>query len=275
MTNFDSCKTIKIFLRKRKNKQIVFVFIIMFILFNAYVSKRTKNPRYGKVFYEFARKCSHDDKCHIDKQIQYYRKAVFYNPNLPNPLHQFGIFLETNGKEDKAFDLYKKACFADFQYTYAQIDLGRFYLRKGKIQLAKRHIAIGYKYRNAYNRVLANYYMARIDEEEKNYKRALGLYEAASSNRPEIGIFHFKVGLMSYLSDNKNDALMRDAIIRKTVYISDHKAYALKKIEVLKELKRDDLASDLRKFIDSDGKHEINIDDSEILNTFWNNPYAK
>lgn len=159
------------------NKFLKFSFLIslLFIaLLHFYINRTTLNLHYGKVFYKLGLECP--DKRGLNKQLSYFQKAVFYDPNLTDAYYQLGIIYGKKGQNEKEFTSYKKVAALEHVNADAYFKVGRYYFEKGELDYALRYFLQSNRYKPGSHDTF--HYMAQIYEKKQMYKDAVHYYIA-------------------------------------------------------------------------------------------------
>ncbi len=148
------------------------IFLIFIVLLHFYINRMTLNSHYGKVFYKLGLECQ--NKCSLNKQLSYFQKAVFYDPNLTDAYYHLGIIYGKQGQNEKEFTSYKKVAALEHVNADAYFKVGRYYFEKGELDYALRYLLQSKRYRPGEHDTF--YYMAQIYEKKQMYKDAMSYY---------------------------------------------------------------------------------------------------
>lgn len=208
----------------RTTMRICLLLLIVFSIFFCYLRRTTLNPRYGEVFYAIGRDCR---GCSVQKRLNYFFKALSYDPNLSKAYYELGDIYGDRGEAEKAFQLYLKATTLDHRYADAYWKVGYAYYRKGDFDAAFRYLLPAYLYDS--NRADANYYLGLLYEMKKQYDDAVGHYLKIKCPNPHCAEVLARVGALLHL-------LNKDP-------------HAMSVVEDLQRMQRNDLAGQLENFI--------------------------
>ena len=151
------------------------IFLSLTTLTYFYINRTTLNPHYGKVFYKLGLECQ--NKCSPNKQLSYFRKAVFYDPNLSAAYHQLGIIYGNKGQHEKEIESYKKAAQLNHADGEAYFKLGLYCFQKGELDYALRYLLQSNRYKPGSDDTF--YYMARAYDKKGMYEEAVHHYVTA------------------------------------------------------------------------------------------------
>lgn len=217
----------KIAYMSRITMWICLLLLIVFSVFFCYLRRTTLNPRYGEVFYAIGRDCR---GCSVQKRLNYFSKAISYDPNLSKAYYDLGDIYENSGEAEKAFQFYFKAATLDYRYADAYWKVGYAYYRKGDFDAAFRYLLPAY--RHDPGRTDANYYLGILYEMKGDYNEAL-------------------VHLRKIYCPNLRceEALARAGALFHLLNMDPH---AMSVFEDLQRMQRNDLAGQLENFIKAD-----------------------
>ena len=167
-------------------KFICLICLFVFVSIHLYITRMTPDPYYGKVFYRLGLECQ--NKCSLNKQLVYFRKAVFYDPNLSDAYHQLGIIYGNKGQHEKEIESYKKAAQLNHADSEAYFRLGLHYFQSGELDYALRYLSQSDRYKPGSDDTF--YYIAKTYDKKGMYKDAIRHYIPLISNSsprsPEI-----------------------------------------------------------------------------------------
>ena len=152
------------------------------VLIHFYFNRTTLNPRYGKVFYKLGLECQ--NKCSLNKQLSYFQKAVFYDPNLKDAYYQMGIIYGKQGESEKEFVSYKKVATLDYANVDVHFKVGRYYFEKGEWDYALRCFLQSNRYKPGSYDTLN--YLAQSYEKKQMYKEAVHYYVPVVGGRTHL-----------------------------------------------------------------------------------------
>ena len=148
-----------------------------------YIDKTRKIPQYGIIFYEMGLRCN--DACGQDKQLQYFQKAVRYNPKindaryslkLSDAHYRSALIYEEMGDSAQSVASLIKAIELYQWNTLAYYRLGVYNFKKGSYESARRYFLQSYKIGGYPNEM--HYYLARIYDKQKKTDLAIGFYNS-------------------------------------------------------------------------------------------------
>ena len=201
--------------------------LILSSVFFCYLRRTTLNSRYGEVFYAIGRDCR---GCSAQERLNYFTKALSYDPNLSRAYYELGAIYEDRGRADKAFQLYFRSAALDYSYADAYWKVGYAYYRKGDFDAAFRYLLPAYQH-DPY-RADANYYLGLLYEIKKQYEEAIVHYLRINCPNPNCVQALARVGALLHL-------LNKDP-------------HAMSVVEDLQRMKRNDLADQLLQFMKTD-----------------------
>lgn len=156
-----------------------FVFLAFFLLaalIHFYFNRTTLNPYYGKIFYKLGMECQVDSSCSFGKQLSYFKKAIFYDPNLSDAYYQLAMIYGKNGQHKEEIESYEKVALLDHTNGQAYFNVGSHYFQNGELDYALRYFLQSNRYKAGSHDTF--YYMARIYEKKQMYKDAVPYYGA-------------------------------------------------------------------------------------------------
>ncbi len=113
------------------------VLVSVLVLVHWYITRFAPNPRYGKIFYRTGVEC--EKKCAANERIYYFKRAVFYDPNLSDAYYQLGAIYEQEGRHKEAIEAYKQAVQLDYTNGEAYFKVGLSCFQKGEFDRAIRY----------------------------------------------------------------------------------------------------------------------------------------
>ena len=211
----------------RSTARVCLFLLISFVIFFCYLQRITLNPRYGAIFYKVGKDCFY---CSFEKKVNYFQKAVYFDPNLINAFYGLGELYEAHEDRGKALEHYLKAAALDHTFGEAYFKAGVLYFQDGFPSYALRYLKQAYQSMPKDAKV--NYYLARVYESGKRYADAIEYYQRINCSRLDKCAQAFaRLGVLYHLVKNEN------AVLNK---ISD-----------LRNLQRDDLAGQLQQFMET------------------------
>ncbi|MBI3617423.1 MAG: tetratricopeptide repeat protein [Candidatus Omnitrophica bacterium] len=132
----------------------------------------TPNPYDGKVFYRLGLECQ--NKCSLNKQLAYFRKAVFYDPNLSDAYDQLGAIYNKEGQYKQKIKSYQRVVQLDHTNAEAFFNVGLYYLQKGELDYALRYLLQSNRYRPGSDDTF--YYIANAYDQKGMYEKAAFYY---------------------------------------------------------------------------------------------------
>jgi tetratricopeptide (TPR) repeat protein len=206
--------------------------VLVLILFFIVRTERLKpNPHYSSIFYKWGREC--EDRCSLEKQKYYYQKAFYHDPSFSDAYYQLALIAEKERDYGTALQFYKKTADLDFTKHTAYFKLGLEYFQNRQLDYAIRYFKQAIRHKH--NFLEAYYYLGRIYAIRKDYQSAIWHYE--------------------HTGDMSGDALLEIYLRMGVVYhLWGSKDMTLKYVDKLLDLKRHDLADQLKRFIET-GQH--------------------
>lgn len=206
-------------------RSALLIFFSLTVLIHFYINRTTINPHYGKVFYKLGMECQ--NKCSLNKQLSYFRKAAFYDPTLGDAYYQLALIAEKNRDDATALQFYKKAAELDFTKYVAYFKVGVDYFKNRQWDYAIRYFKQSIRYKHNFSE--AYYYLGRIYAIKEDYQSAIWHYEHAM--------------------DMKGDDLLEVYLRMGVVYhLWGSEAMALNYENKLRDLENNDLADQLKRF---------------------------
>jgi len=226
---------------KKKPLKISYLIIILFfVLFYCYAERTERNPKYGRIFYRLGLECL--EKCELNEQLRYFRKAVYYDPNISDAYYHLGIVYGKKGKVKREIENYGKAAQIDPTHDKAIQKLGIHYYEEGNLHQAIRYLNQAFHLGKDFART--NYYLGRTYESKKEYKKAAGYYQKA---------YRYNQDFM--------EAYMRAFALNHLV---GDDFYALRQVEKLRHFKKNHLAQQLEDYI-REGQPIEDVSDVGVL----------
>ena len=148
------------------------IFLSLAVPIHFYTNRTTLNPRYGKVFYKLGRECQ--NKCRLNKQLSYFQKAVFYDPNLNDAYYQLAIIYGKKSQHKEEIESYRKVVQLDYSNAQAYFNVGLHYFQNGELDYALRYFLQSDRYKPESHDT--TYYMAIIYDKKAMYNKAALLY---------------------------------------------------------------------------------------------------
>lgn len=208
----------------RMTMWICLLILIVFSVFFCYLRRTTLNPRYAEVFYAIGGDCR---RCPVQERLNYFLKALSYDPNLSKAYYELGAIYEGRGETEKAFQFYLKTTALDYCYVDAYWKVGHAYYRKGDFDAAFRYLLVAHRYDPG--RADANYYLGLLYEMKKQYDEAVGHFLQINCPKPQCVEALARVGALLHL-------LNKDP-------------HAMSVVEDLQRMQRNDLADQLLQFM--------------------------
>ena len=211
----------------RTTLRICLSLLVIFSAFFCYFRRTTLNPQYGEIFYTIGKNCP---RCSVQKRLNYFSKALSYDPNLSKAYYELGTIYEDQGETRKAFQLYLKAVALDHRFVDAYWKVGYAYYRKGDLDAAFRYLLPAHRYDP--HRADANYYLGILYEMKGDYNEAL-----------------LHLGKIHCPNFRCEEALAR---VGALLHLLDRDPHAMSVVEDLQHMQRNDLAGQLENFIKAD-----------------------
>lgn len=207
----DSARGMKLLfntvLKKKVRKPLVLLLSVILISVLWYIEKTRWSPQYGMVFYEMGLRC--DDECGQDRQLQYFQKAVRYNPKINDAYHNSrysdahylsALIYEKKEDHDKALDSFTKAVEFDQRNALAFYKIGLYYFKKGAYELALRSFLKSHRQRGYPKDT--HYYLAWIYDHKEEYDMAIFHYHEVRA-KDEVKI-NRRLAELYYLLDRES-----------------------------------------------------------------------
>jgi len=153
-------------------RSALLIFFSLTALIHFYFNRTTLNPHYGKVFYKLGLECQ--DRCSLNKQLFYFQKAVFYDPNLTDAYYRLGIIYGRNGQHKEKIESYRKVTQLDHFNGEAYFQIGFDHFQKGEFDYAIRYFLQSDRYKSNAHDVF--YYLAKTYDSKGMYKEAVYYY---------------------------------------------------------------------------------------------------
>jgi len=163
-------------LENKKNH--ILIFSVIFIVIFWFIEKAREVPLYGAVFYKMGMQCA--DECSPEKQLNYFRKAVHYDPNLIDAYYQMGLVYEKINDKKKSLEFFQRATEYDHENIIAFYKAGVLYYEQEDYERALRCF-LRSRYREGGYPDDTNYYLARIYDHTKECESAMYYYHAVAT----------------------------------------------------------------------------------------------
>ena len=222
----------------RNNKSLVVLLCFLFIATFWYLEKTKQIPRYGLVLYEMGLSCG--DECGMDKQLEYFQKAVkYYNSGasdtryddkLSDAHYRSALIYEKMGNHARAVESFIKATELNQENVLAYYKLGVYYFQEEAYEYALRCFHRAYKDRINYP-YDTHYYLAQIYDRKKEYKLAIRYYLTIASLDHSYASEVFPRVVVLYRSLDREDALIayvRRLRVLNESYLADQMDQILK-----------------------------------------------
>ena len=229
-------------MRKDIEKYIGLSIIAVFIFTFLYKQKFHVSLPYGRVFYKLGMEC--EGKCPVDRQIKYFQKSIYYDPNLSPSYYQLAVLYEKKGEYQIALDFYKVVTRLDHTHNTAYFKVGLDYFQGGELEYALRCFLQAFKHKDRYHelhKAVFYFYLGRVYELRKDYWAAIKFYWGSVEGGYKEVSGLIKIGMLYY-------------------HLGD-KAMALKQIEQLRGLHEDQAADRLEQYIEEGSGLETMMDE--------------
>lgn len=170
-----------VILKMKVNRSLALLLGIILIATVWYAEKTKQIPQYGIVLYQMGLSC--EGECGQNKQLQYFQRAVRYNPKLRDTYYndklsdahyRSALIYEEIGDHAKALRSFIKATEVN-QNARAYYKIGLYYFREESYGHALRYFRRSYRVRiNCPDDTL--YYVAQIYDKTKEYNLAISNY---------------------------------------------------------------------------------------------------
>ncbi len=171
-----------LFFKKKIKKTFIWFWCAFLIAALWYIEKTKQIPQYGMVFYEMGLSCG--KKCDHNKRLQYYQKAVYYNPELSDAYYRSALIYEEMGNYVESLILFKKMLELNQESFLAYYKIGLHYFREGDYERALKYFFQCDKLSSSPNEKY--YYLAQIYDQRKEYNFAVGYYIDVIFVQPEL-----------------------------------------------------------------------------------------
>ncbi len=111
------------------------------------------------------------------KAIDYFKKSLAANDAQPDIHCKIGELYEYFTNNTLAFDHLKKGVSIDPRHVMSNLNLVRFYLRRGEKELAEKHFKASYE--NSINAGEEPFFAARLEDSSGNFVMAIKFYQRA------------------------------------------------------------------------------------------------
>jgi tetratricopeptide (TPR) repeat protein len=170
-----------------------------------YIEKTKKISQYGVVFYEMGLHC--DDKCGGDRQLEYFRKAIRYNPEISDAYYRSALIYSAEGDYVRSLEFLRKAVESDQKNALAYYRMGLYYFNEGSYEYALRYFLQSYKIRGCPEEV--HYYLGRIYDKKNEYDSAIPHYQSmVLAHKRYAAIIYPRLAEIYYFQ-NDEDAFRR------------------------------------------------------------------
>ncbi|MCK5081623.1 MAG: hypothetical protein KAR31_01830 [Candidatus Omnitrophica bacterium] len=159
--------------KSKVRKELIVLLCVAVVATVWYFEKSKRILQYGAVFYEMGLNC--EDKCGLEKQLEYFQRALYYNPNQIDAHYRSALIYEKDGNYAKAFEYFIRATETDYWNTLAYYKVGLYYFREGAYDHARRYFLQAVKSRIGIPDD-TSYYLARIYDYLKEYDLAARYY---------------------------------------------------------------------------------------------------
>jgi len=158
---------------KNTTKKIIIPFLGVIVIATLWHGEKTKKiSQYGAVFYELGLQCK--DQCGQDKQIQYFKKAIYYNPSLSVAHYQLALIYEKIKDDVKSLEYFRTVAELDHGNVLAAYRVGRQHFREDSYDHALKYFLRCYQRIHCPDDI--GYYLARIYDQKKDYLQAARHY---------------------------------------------------------------------------------------------------
>ncbi|KAI9343630.1 hypothetical protein BDR26DRAFT_819140 [Obelidium mucronatum] len=140
-----------------------------------------------------------------DVALKCFTRAVQINPNFTYAHTLSGHEYISMEDHDKAMQCFRTAIRCDKRHYNAWFGMGYIYLSQEKYDLAEFHLNHALLINHA-NPILV-VYMGLVNEKKKNTQLALTLYKRASTLRPDIPLYPFRLATLLHALDRNQEAL--------------------------------------------------------------------
>lgn len=162
----------KIF-KNNVRKNFIVILCVVVIATAWYFEKSKRILQYSTIFYEMGLNCK--DECSLQKQLEYFQKALYYNPNQVDANHRLALIYEKKGDHANALKSFIRATEIDDWNSLANYKVGLYYFREGAYEYARRYFLQAGQGRAEIPKDRSRY-LARIYDHWKEYKIAVNYY---------------------------------------------------------------------------------------------------
>jgi len=207
----------------------VVLFLGCVLIVSFWYGEKTKRiVQYSKVFYKMGVECK--NRCGQDNQLEYFKKAIYYNPSLSGAYYQIALIYERMGDDAKSLEYFRRVAELDHENVLAAYHVGRQHFREGSYEHSLKYFLRCYKHRPCPDDV--QYYLARIYDQKKEYFQAAHHYRNIAVLR----------------DDYAAEAHSRWIEIAPLYNFADGQSFS-KEMLRLREMSRHDLADQLEKTV--------------------------
>lgn len=146
----------------------LFVCALILVLIHWHITRVAPNPRYGKIFYRLGLEC--EKECTTNKRLYYFKRAVFYDPNLSDAYYHLGTIYGRDGRHKEEIEAYKKAVQLDHTNGEAYFKVGLDYFQKGEFDQAIRYFLQSDRQKPSEHDTF--YYLAKAYDQKGMYTEA-------------------------------------------------------------------------------------------------------
>jgi tetratricopeptide (TPR) repeat protein len=141
----------------------------------------------------------------LDNAIQYYEKAIEFNPNMAEAYYNLGLVYGDKGNIDKAIQFYKKVVELKPQDSDAYTNLGVTYGKNGNldkaIQFCQKAVELSPQDFEAYTNLGTAY------QNKGDFEKAVQSYEKAIKLNPKFSGTYYNLGLVFSRKGNLDKAI--------------------------------------------------------------------
>lgn len=145
------------------------------------MEKAKRIPQYGMVFYNMGMQRASSRG--VEQKLAFFQKAVHHNINLVDAHLQLALLYERLGREEEAFNSFKRVAELDYQNGLAYYKIGRYYFQKGKYDYALRYFLQADAKVGCPDDVI--FYLGRIYDYLQQYDQAIFYYQGIASRFDE------------------------------------------------------------------------------------------
>ena len=176
---------LNIILENKTKKVFVLLTSVILIATVWHMERIRRISQYGIVFHGMGLQC--DDECGQNKQIQYFQKAIHYDPNLSAAHYRLACIYEKMGDDNNAFKSFLRVTELDSWNVLAFYNVGRYYFEEHHYENARRYFLHAYSKKTGCPEDI-NYYLAKIYDQWQEYILALRFYNGIASLNSEYAI---------------------------------------------------------------------------------------